>query len=194
MRRDQLLSFSAAAVIALVIGHGIAVAQAQNIAPPPPPELAEGAARQAALPPGAQLAESETFLIRMESSRLTVRRQLETARNERDVVKTLCLNDKLNQVDVALRSARERRQGLELAVNRSDADLATHEFTILTVLRQRTEQLSAEANQCIGKEAGYIGDSAVSSSVDPNLPQEDPTEKPATEIIVEPPSCSSCFK
>ena len=109
-----------------------------------------------------------------------MRRQLETARAQRDVVKTLCLNDKLNQIDVAIRSARERRQALELAANRKDADLANHEFTILTVLRQRADQLTAEANQCIGQEAGFVGDSAVTSTIDPNLPQEDPSEYPRT--------------
>ena len=36
---------------------------------------------------------------------------------------------------------------------RKDSDLASHEFTILTVLRQRVEQLGCEANQCIGEEA-----------------------------------------
>ncbi|AKT43213.1 hypothetical protein [Chondromyces crocatus] len=193
MRRDSLLGFSAAAVIALIIGHGIAAAQAQSLAPPPPGAM-DGSGRQTPTSPAEQLAQCEGFLARMESLRTTVRKQLESARNERDVVKTLCLNDKLNQVDVALRSARERKQGLELAVNRNDAELASHEFTILTVLRQRAEQLSAEANQCIGKEAGFIGDSAVSSSVDPNLPPEDASNKPTTTTIVEPPSCSSCFR
>jgi hypothetical protein len=130
----------------------------------------------------------------MDGARTSVRRQLETARSQRDVVKTLCLNDKLNQIDVAIRSARERRQGLELAVNRRDADLSNHEFTILTVLRQRAEQLTAEANQCIGQEAGFIGDSAVTATIDPNLPKEDPSEYPVPQIIIEPPACSSCFR
>jgi len=192
MRRDKLFGFSAVAVLSLVIGHGIAAAQAQSA--PPAPDVSAGLARQVTLSPAEQLAQSEAFLTRMESARMAVRKQLETARAERDVVKTLCLNDKLNQIDVALRSARERKQGLELAVNRNDVDLANHEFTILTVLRQRSEQLTAEANQCIGKEAGFIGDSAVTATIDPNLPDEDPSEFPTAEIIVEPPACSSCFK
>jgi hypothetical protein len=192
MRRDKLFGFSAVAVLSLVIGHGIAAAQAQSA--PPAPDVSAGLARQVTLSPAEQLAQSEAFLTRMDSARMAVRKQLETARAERDVVKTLCLNDKLNQIDVALRSARERKQGLELAVNRNDVDLANHEFTILTVLRQRSEQLTAEANQCIGKEAGFIGDSAVTATIDPNLPDEDPSEFPTAEIIVEPPACSSCFK
>ena len=77
---------------------------------------------------------------------------------------------------------------------RNDADLANHEFTILSVLRQRTDQLTAEANQCIGQEAGFVGESAVTSSIDPNLPKEDPSEYPNNNVIVEPPACSSCTK
>ncbi|AUX45748.1 hypothetical protein SOCE26_072440 [Sorangium cellulosum] len=191
MKREQIPGLAAAALIAVVIGHGIAAAQAQTA---PPPDASAGLARQVTLSPGEQLAQSDTFLARMDGSRTSVRRQLETARSQRDVVKTLCLNDKLNQIDVAIRSARERRQGLELAVNRRDADLSNHEFTILTVLRQRTEQLTAEANQCIGQEAGFIGDSAVTATIDPNLPKEDPSEYPVNQIIIEPPACSSCFR
>jgi len=193
MKREKILGFATVAMLSLVIGHGIAAAQAQN-APGPPPDASAGLSRQVNLSPAEQLAQSETFISRMEGARMSVRRQLETARSQRDVVKTLCLNDKLNQIDVAIRSARERRQGLELAANRRDADLANHEFTILTVLRQRSEQLTAEANQCIGQEAGFIGDSAVTSTIDPNLPEEDPSEFPIINVIVEPPACSSCFK
>ncbi len=191
MKREQILGFAAVALVSLVVGHGIAAAQAQTA---PPPDASAGLSRQVTLSPAEQLAQSETFLARMDGARTSVRRQLETARTQRDVVKTLCLNDKLNQIDVAVRSARERRQGLELAVNRRDADLSNHEFTILTVLRQRSEQLTAEANQCIGKEAGFIGDSAVTATIDPNLPDEDPSEFPTADIIIEPPACSSCFR
>jgi hypothetical protein len=191
MKREQILGFSAVALVSLIIGHGIAAAQAQTA---PSSDASAGLSRQVNLSPAEQLAQSDTFLARMDGSRTAVRRQLETARSQRDVVKTLCLNDKLNQIDVAIRSSRERRQGLELAANRRDADLANHEFTILIVLRQRTEQLTAEANQCIGQEAGFIGDSAVTATIDPNLPREDPSAYPTNDIIVDPPGCSSCFQ
>jgi hypothetical protein len=191
MRREQIIGFAAVALVSVVVGHGIAAAQAQTS---PPPDASAGLSRQVTLSPAEQLAQSSTYIARMDGARTSVRRQLETARSQRDVVKTLCLNDKLNQIDVAIRSARERRQGLELAVNRRDADLSNHEFTILTVLRQRTEQLTAEANQCIGQEAGFIGDSAVTATIDPNLPKDDPSEYPVSDIIIEPPACSSCFR
>lgn len=161
--------------------------------PQPGTDATAGMTQQVKLSPQEQLAQAESYLSRMSSARSTVRRQLAEARAERDVVKTLCLDDKLNQLDVALRSATERKEALELAVSRSDGDLANHEFTILSVLRQRSDQLSAEANQCIGNEAGFVGDSSVETTVDPNLPEEDPSEYPTFDVIVEPPACSSCF-
>src|SRR5262245_12598241 len=150
MRRQRILGFTAVAAFALLIGHGIAAAQAQG-QPPPLPDATAGITQNVKLTPAEEVAQSEGFLARMDSSRASVRRQLETARAQRDVVKTLCLNDKLNQLDVAVRSARERRESLAAAAQRNDADLANHEFTILSVLKQRGDQLMAEAQQCIGQ-------------------------------------------
>lgn len=203
MRRQNVLGFTAVTAFAFLVGHGIAAAQAQN-GVQQVPDASAGVTRQVNLSPAEELAQTDTFLARMDGSRNGVRRQLETARAQRDVVKTLCLNDKLNQVDVAIRSARERRQALEAAANRNDVDLSNHEFTILSVLRQRSDQLTAEANQCIGQEAGFVGESAVTSTIDPNLPQQDPSEYPVNKypvnnspvdgLVVEPPACSSCIK
>lgn len=194
MRRQNVLGFTAVTVFAFLIGHGIAAAQAQNVGPQAPDATA-GMTRQVTLSPAEELTQTDTFLARMDGSRNVVRRQLETARAQRDVVKTLCLNDKLNQVDVAIRSARERRQSLEAAASRNDVDLANHEFTILSVLRQRSDQLTAEANQCIGQEAGFVGESAVTATIDPGLPTQDPSEYPPLgNVIIEPPACSSCIR
>jgi hypothetical protein len=192
MGQEKVRRFTAIAALALVVGFSVAAAQAQPA--PPPADASAGLSRQVNLSPAEQLAQSEAYLTRMDAARSTVRRQLETARSQRDVVKVLCLNDKLNQIDVAIRSARERRVALELAAGRKDADLSNHEFTILSVLRQRTDQLTAEANQCIGQEAGFVGDTAVTSTIDPGLPEEDPSEYPETEVITDPPPCSSCFR
>lgn len=198
MRRQRIVGFAAVGCFALLIGHGIASAQAQGN-PPPAPDATAGVTRQVNLSPQEELAQSEAILSRMEASRTGVRRQLETARAQRDVVKTLCLNDKLNQLDVALRSAQERREALAAAAQRSDTDLANHEFTILSVLRQRGDQLTAEAQQCIGQEAGFVGESAVQSTIDPGIPP-DPSRWDApgvvsiiTPPIIEPPSCVSCI-
>jgi hypothetical protein len=192
----RILGFTGVAAFALLLGHGIAAAQAQN---GPAPDATGALTRQVNLTPQEMVTQSEALLTRMDASRTGVRRQLETARAQRDVVKTLCLNDKLNQLDVALRSANERREALAAATQRSDADLANHEFTILSVLRQRSDQLTAEAQQCIGQEAGFLGDSAVQATVEPGIPPDPSSwEAPGSNIIVvtppitDPPLCVSC--
>lgn len=150
--------------------------------------------KQQQLSPQQQIIEADSQIARMEQAGGNVRRQLEAARQARDVVKTLCLNDKLSQIDVATRSAKDRRQSLQLAQSRNDSELGNHEFTILTVLRQRSEQLTAEANQCIGEEATLIGEAKVTTTVDPTLPPDDDTNytPPDPNIVINPPSCSSC--
>lgn len=172
-----------------LLGAGVAVAQGgpQPAAPP----VQAGLERQVSLTPQEQSAQADMHLARMESARDTVRRALMSAREERDVVKTLCLNDKLSQLNVAVSSAQERRDALTSAVKQGDADLASHEFSILSVLRQRSDQLATEANQCIGEEIGMIGQSAVTTTVD-DLPDDDSSDYPIFDVLTDPPSCTSC--
>jgi len=143
--------------VSRVVGGGLAVlafavgAAAQTVQAPPVADAQVGFQHPAQLPPQEELAAADSAIAGMEQTATTVSRMLEQARAARDVVKTLCLNDKLSQIDVAIRSAKDRRSALQAAVGRNDQELSNHEFTILTVLRQRDEQLSAEANQCIGE-------------------------------------------
>jgi len=192
MRRERMLGFGAICALSLLVAHGVASAQADG-AQGAPPQTNAGLDKQVTLSPAEQLTQAETYLTRMENARGVVRRLLEEARSQRDVVKTLCLNDKLNQIDVGLRSARERKGALELAAKRNDVDLASHEFTILGVLRQRVEQLTAEANQCIGKDADILGESSIIATVDPAIP-DDPAFYPPSIIIIEPPPSASVIK
>jgi len=63
---------------------------------------------------------------------------------------------------------------------------------ILQVLKDRVDQLVKEANQCIGEEAGFIGESQVSLQVDPNIPDNNTDQLGNDpEIISEPPVLAS---
>jgi hypothetical protein len=102
----------------------------------------------------------------------------------------LCLNDKLNQVDVAIRSTRDRVEALRVAANRDDRDQVRHEFAVISVLQERVSEVVAEANQCIGEEEGFIGDSYVKVEIDPTIP-DDPSAFPEEPLISLPPVLSS---
>jgi hypothetical protein len=167
--------------VALMGLAGSAIAQPKS---PYAPNGQLGFERNASLSPQDELAQADATAARMEQESATVRRQLDQARLGRDVVRSLCLSDKLSQVDVAARSAKDRQAALQAAVQRGDTELANHEFTILTVLRQRADQLGAEANQCIGEEVAFVGQTQVVTVVDPNMPGDDTTQYPGSQGIV----------
>ena len=130
-----------------------------------------------------QVSQAEQMIAHMDQSSGTVRRQLEAARAARDVVKTLCLNDKLSQIDVAARSARDRQASLQAAAQRNDAELTGHEFAIVTEHRRRSDQITAEANQCIGEEVAFVGQTQISVVIDPNIPTGgDMTDFPPSDV------------
>ena len=85
---------------------------------------------------------------------------------------------------------------LQAAVQRNDVELSNHEFTMLTVLRQRTEQLTAEANQCIGEDLAFVGQTQVETEYPQGLPSDDTTQYPATDppFVYVPPIPVSHFK
>lgn len=127
---------------------------------------------------GAQLRERADGLIRsIAAIKEQIGSMLGAAREKRDVVKVLCLDDKREQVTVALTAANDRKEALDDALLASAAERAQHEFTLLTVLKERVDTLSGEAGQCVGEETGFTGDSELTVSVDPNLPEtgSDPT-------------------
>jgi len=178
----------------------IASAQSDQGAAPPAgvqgdPTLAPSgevaAQRDVKLTPEQMVTEAEKHLARMDQGARNVRRQLGEARQERDVVKVLCLNDKLNQIDVALSSATDRQKALQSMVTANNPDRAKHEYTIIAVLRERVETLIAEANQCVGEELGYVGDTQVTVDIDDDIADTDPSEFPDDPFISEPPRLRS---
>jgi hypothetical protein len=127
----------------------------------------------------------------MDNDAAAVQRQASEAKLQHDVVKSLCLGDKLSQIHVAATTASGRIDTLSSAVSHSDSDRAKHEFTIIQVLKDRSSALVAEANQCIGEETGFIGESTVTVTIDPNIPDTDPSDFPNDPIVSQPPVLSS---
>lgn len=165
---------------------GIAHAQDATGTPPQQPAAAESEPTT----PAQMLASAKATLPAMDRSALVVRRQLTLAREQKDVVKALCLNDKLNQVDLAIRTATDRVGGLEAAVNANDLERARHQYTVVQVLKDRVTTLVSEANQCIGEETGFVGESAVTVQVE-GVPDVDPTQTPRNPVTDSQPPIAS---
>ena len=167
----------------------VGVALAQDA--PQPTSIAVDSQKDVNLTPAQMLQKARAFKPTMENDAAAVQRQASDAKQKHDVVKSLCLSDKLSQIHVAVSTAAGRIETLEAAVSHNDADSAKHEFTIVQVLKDRSSALVAEANQCIGEETGFIGESTVTVSIDPNIPNTDDSTFPNDPIVAEPPVLSS---
>lgn len=128
----------------------------------------------------------------IDAAQSTVAGMVTSAKDNRDVVKVLCLDDKNNQVGVALRTAEDREASLRAALDAGAEERARHEFTLLMVLKERVDVLLSEANQCIGEETGFTGEAELIVEVDPNLPEVEPeTVIIAPATVIEPAEISS---
>jgi hypothetical protein len=78
-----------------------------------------------------------------------VRGELRAARAQRDVIKILCLNDKLNQLDVTVRTAEAQREAAVASVG--DAEALAQAQARLEIQRQTARRVAAEAQQCVGQ-------------------------------------------
>ena len=171
-----------AAVMAVVSVLGAASAQEST----PPTTSSQPAAEADQLTPAQMVGAAKALLPAMDKSAAVVRRQLTIAREQKDVVKALCLNDKLNQVDLAIRTATDRVSGLEAAASANDAERSRHQYTVVLVLNERVNTLVSEANQCIGEETGFVGESVVTVQIE-GVPDVDPSEHPTTTVTNQPP-------
>jgi hypothetical protein len=178
---------------ALLVGHHLAAAQPAAQAPAAPPAGASADSAEVKLS-GAEMRARGTAAIRaIGASRAQIRGLLSAAREKRDVVKVLCLDDKSNQVDVALSTAKDRQSALTEALDSGTPDRAQHEFTLLTVLKERVDVLAGEAGQCVGEETGFTGDSELSVEVDPNLPDSETQNVPFVPAIAAQPTLSTAI-
>ncbi len=169
-----------------LLGLGAGVVAAQDAAPEseaPPPAAEVSVA--------GMLAKGKSVLAALDASSQSISRMLRDARAAKDVVKALCLDDKLSQVDVAKRSAADRVESLDAAATAGNVERAQHDFAVIGALEERANALSSEADQCIGEEKGYVGGASLKVTFDPTIPQSDTSAPPAFVVVVQPPQTAS---
>lgn len=176
--------------VATVTGVGVAVAQEGKDSPSAATKDISGGA-DVSLSPKQMLERVRAVVPEMEQTRGVVAGQLSEAKKKKDVVKALCLDDKVKQMKLATDTAKDRVVDLTSSVSQNDPDRSRHEFTVIQVLRERVQTLLAEAQQCIGEETGFIGNTEVLVNVDPALPDADPSDFPDEELVSDPPVLSS---
>jgi hypothetical protein len=117
-----------------------------------------------------KLEASADHIARMKTALKQVLGRVEEARNEKDVVKLNCANEKLTQIKALLKVAEQADIALHEAVSSHDAG-AEAELSKVAIARAKIDGLRAEADQCIGQLA-YIVDEKTTVEVQQpsNLP------------------------
>jgi hypothetical protein len=137
------------------------------------------------------LARSSEFLVQMRQALKLVLGKLEEARASKDVVKLNCVNEKLTNIKGLLRISEQADVSLQEAVAKREEQTAAHEFTKVTIARQKIDQLKAEAEQCVGMLAFETGETEVTVEEPEDLPQTDPTQTvPQPPVVSRPPPAS----
>lgn len=177
--------------VATLSGVGVAIAQEgdKGAATAPPKEVSGG--QDVSLTPKEMLDKVRSMIPEMDRLRATVSEQLADAKKKKDVVKALCLDDKVKQMKLATDTAKDRVVDLTAATTQNDIDRSKHEFTVIQVLRERVQTLVAEAQQCIGEETGFVGNTDITVDIDPAIPDADPSDFPDDPLVSEPPTLSS---
>jgi hypothetical protein len=109
---------------------------------------------------------------RMKASLKQVLGRVEEARNEKDVVKLNCVNEKLTQIKALLKIAEQADIALHEAVSNKD-QAAESEFAKIGIARTKVEGLRADSEQCIGQLAYMVDEKTTVEVQQPsNLPGE----------------------
>jgi hypothetical protein len=146
----------------------------------------------AKLPDAQKLSMATRYLDEMRQILSAAMKLLKEAREEKDVIKINCVNEKLTNIKGLLRISEQADVALQEAVVKNEKDTAAHEFHKVAISHQKLRALKAEAEQCVGELAFAVGKTTVEVEVDENeVPELDPTEIQLPDTpVVRPPAAS----
>ena len=134
---------------------------------------------------------SEKMLSEIREAMTRATNILGEARNAKDVVQLNCVNDKLTQIKGLLKIAEQSSVRMYEAMAETAQDVVNHEFTKMAVAHQKSVILRSEADQCVGENSIYTGDTEIEVEVDPTLQEGDPTATPFPEVAPATPEVAS---
>lgn len=171
--------------IAVVLVGAPAGAQAPKAPAQPPREAGSG------LTDAQKVEKADENIVRMKHVLKQVISRLEDARNEKDIVKLNCVNEKLTQIKGLLRVSEQADIALQEAAARKDEG-AESEFQKIAIARVKVDQLRAEAEECIGQLAFVVDEkTTVDVELPRDLPPQDLTDRePPPPPVTRPPPAS----
>jgi hypothetical protein len=125
-------------------------------------------------PDGDKLEAAADNIARMKTSLKQVLGRAEQARNEKDVVKLNCVNEKLTQIKALIKVAEQADITLHESVASKDAG-SEAAFSKIAIGRTKVDRLRSESEQCIGQLA-YMVDEKTTVEV------EQPSDLPGKRV------------
>ena len=136
-----------------------------------------------------QFDQAKSYMQKMQAAVRRDEKKKELALQQKDLIKLNCLNEKLSQGQGHVQEAEQALTALSEAIGHDDGEGRSHELSRIRIYYQKVLVLSAEAENCAGEEASYVGGSQIEVEVDPTVPQGDPTDPglPTPNFTMPPP-------
>jgi hypothetical protein len=164
--------------LAFVLGWALAATAAAAQGSPPPKRAPAATAPRVQVAPATvgrgpapdRLEAAADSVARIKQAVKLVLGRAEQARNEKDVVKLNCVNEKLTQMK-ALQKVAEQADGALRDLSATKASGGDAEFSKVAIARTKVEGLRRDAEQCVGQLAYLIDEKTTIDMEQPsNLP------------------------
>src|SRR5262249_22598562 len=166
------------AAVVLLLGSSVYAArrvQTQPLGTQPMPDVDLTFRQQASLTPQEMLDQGQKDMNAMQTAFKRVTELQEQARKQNDIIKLNCVNDKVIQIKAAITIGEQSMIDLREAIARNDDGARIHAFTKVTIATQKVQILMQEAENCVGQDLSFVGETNVTTEIDPSIPQGDPT-------------------
>lgn len=134
-----------------------------------------GVQKRAAVTPQEQAAEADEIQRRAGQLAERLTKMLDESRRDKDIMRANCVNRKLTEVNANTRNIEQRARALKDAAATNDEARRGHEYTVLTVLGQKLDQLDSEATQCLGQSVYEPGQSQIVTTIQQGSPTLNPS-------------------
>lgn len=116
----------------------------------------------------------EEYLVEMRGNLTKGLEILRDAREDKDALRLQCVNEKIAAMKGVLRISEDAYISLQESLATRATERARYEFNKVRTSKNKMAELVSAAQNCVGAEAVYTGDSQVEVEIDPSIAIEDP--------------------
>ena len=138
------------------------------------------------VPPEKMVNHAKKSLQEMRSALARAMKVLTKARESKDVIRLNCVNEKLTPMKGILKIAEDALIGLQENIATGNVEAASYEFSKIRISHEKVSNLLVQANNCIGAEASYTGETEIDVNVDPDVTGTDDPYYGDPQILVNP--------